>query len=123
MLNFFDYTYYPICRFYEKYDNGNPRITALCFLSVFHVLNLMSIYSIFSLVLAHKIFLNSIASAAIYIAVLVYGIRYKRLNYDVLKEKWKNMNDGDKSKKRILIICYYVISLFMTIAFITKNQW
>ena len=120
MLRFFDYVYYRTCIFYEKSgEKKSYRISALVLLSALHVLNL---FFLFQLIFT---FLNYLPNINKYIAIIPYaaflilnGVRYNKLNYDVLRERWANEDVKSYQKKGVGVVLYMLLSAVIVVVLI-----
>lgn len=126
MLRFFDYVYYKSCQFYFRHGEGSGSgISGLAFLSLIQFLNLLSIVTIFWLVFPYEFILTArdkIIVAFIYIIIIVTnGIRYNKLNYDILKDKYESEDERIQQKKQIGVIFYLVITILIVIALIFRK--
>ena len=112
MVNFFDYLYYRICKFYYKNGGSNPKITALVILALIHFFNLLSLLAIVRWIIDIKIEINKLYAIPIILLILVIdGLRYNKYNYDVLNNKWADEKLGKKIKKGYLVISYVFFSI------------
>jgi hypothetical protein len=116
MLHFFDYVYYKSCQFYDKHGEGSGAgISGLAFLSLIQFLNLLSVVTVFWLIFPYEFILTTgdkILGAFVYIVIIfINGIRYNKLNYDILKERWDNEDKKNQRKKQIGVISYILITI------------
>ena len=120
MFRFFDYVYYRTCIFYNKSgEKKSYRISGLVLLSVLQVLNLLFLFQL------TFTFLNYWPSVNKYIAVILYvvflildGIRYNKLNYDVLRKRWANEDAETYQRKGVWVVLYILLSVLLVIVLI-----
>lgn len=111
MLNFFDYTYYRVCKAYYKTKDSNPRIAGLCIITLMHFFNILSVFCLFCISIQKKIYINKIlALFVILILMILNGIRYNKLHYGILQEKWQNENADIQTKKGVMVLAYILLS-------------
>ncbi len=101
ILTFFDYVYYRVCTFYNNSGEKRSSITGLFIISLFYFFNLISVAG-FAIII-FKIDLPAINKSAFLIVniciVILNGIRYNKLKYDVLNERWGNEDEITNEKK------------------------
>jgi|CXWL01.1.fsa_nt_gi hypothetical protein len=84
MIRFFDYVYNKICKFYYKNGDKGARISSLAFLSLLQCLNLFSFFVIFGLFKYLPDNKKLIAVISYVFLLFINGIRYNKLNFDIL---------------------------------------
>lgn len=127
MLNFFDYVYYRICHLYYKTQESNPRIVGLIIIALMQSFNFISLFCIICILYQQK--LNSTKAIILISGIIILildGFRYNKLNYDVLKEKWKNENTSAQAIKGGIVLCYIILSTIICIGlaiYLGSQKW
>jgi len=82
---------------------------------------------VFSVIREKKLEINKFWFLAIYVLMLILdGVRYNRLNYPILHEKWKDEIETKKAKNQLLVLLYIFLSVFSVIAlaiFLGSRDW
>jgi hypothetical protein len=58
--------------------------------------------------------------------LVLSGIRYNKLTYAILKDRWENEEENKKSKKQLLLLLYTVASAILCIGlaiYIGGQNW
>jgi hypothetical protein len=120
MFRFFDYVYYRTCIFYNKSgEKTSYRISGLVLLSVLQVLNLLFLFQLTFTFLNYWPSLNKYIAVILYVIFLILdGIRYNKLNYDVLRERWANEDAQSYQRKGIWVVLYILLSVLLVIVLI-----
>jgi hypothetical protein len=118
--NFFDYVYYKCCQFYDRNGEGSGAgISGLALLSVFQILNLISIMAAIFQIFHYYININKFWFAVPFLALLILnGIRYNKLNYGVLSERWRSEDAIKMNKNETGVTIYMVSTVIIVIAVI-----
>jgi len=128
MLNFFDYVYYKVCRYYAKRENPNGAgISGLAVIAALQTANIMILIFLICIIIERKIVGNKLWFLGIYLLLLVAdGFRYNRLNYPVLHEKWKDELENRKIRNQLLVLFYISVSSLFAIGlaiYIGSKEW
>lgn len=114
MLRFFDYVYYTIWKFYNRYEKG-AGFKALLALVAIQSANCLSILFLISFFYLHKKIsdLEIVTFIIFFILFVLEFIRYnsKKYNYKVLNEWWGNERDNIKYPKHSLVQLYITLSI------------
>jgi len=116
MLHFFDYLYYKSCNLYAKRNPEGAGLSALPVVALFQMFNLSTVFFLFNIILEKNIPVNKlwiVASCAL--LLVLNGIRYNKLTYAILKERWDNEEENKKIKKQLLLLLYIVGSTVLCI--------
>jgi hypothetical protein len=116
-LRFFDYLYYGFRKFYGKYESG-PGFSALAVVTLTQILNILTVYILYCLITQTKANTGKLqlTSLALYISVLILNIvRYRKLDPDIIKEKWENKKEKQKIILRTLLFLYVVLSFVVCV--------
>ena len=109
MLHFFDYLYYKSCNLYAKRNPEGAGISGLSVVALFQMFNLSTVFFLFNIILDKNIHVNKLLIVAVCALLLVLnGIRYNKLTYAILKERWDN--EGKKRKLENSCCFYYILS-------------
>ena len=118
---FFDYLYYRICEFYYAHNSSSPRIAGLVILSLMYCLNFIFIYGVTSLILKRHIEFSKVSLVILYFSLLILnGIRYNKLNFDLLNKRWKGESENIKKKKQTMVMIYIAMSIISIIGLIFR---
>lgn len=120
MLQFFDYVYYIIWKFYNKYEE-NAGVRALIVLVALQLFNIMTLIYLFRDYTHMEPAIGYVKIILILIILIVPQlIRYNRkdLNYKVFDEWWGQDNNGKKHPKLIWAQLYILVS---TMAFLVTS--
>lgn len=112
MLHFFDYVYYIIWKFYNKYER-NAGIRAVTVLAGLQLFNIMTVSILYSDYRHTKSPLNKVGILLIYAILIIFEfIRYNRkdFNYKVFDEWWGKGNGGKKHPKLIWAQLYILLT-------------
>jgi hypothetical protein len=120
-FRFYDYMYYSFCRYYYKNKDDSARFTGLGTLCIIQTITLFEISALFKL--DKKLDFNETVVGLItyFLLIIINGIRYNRLNYDVLSERWNDEGEGTKEQKVISIRAYIVITIIVFIILVFIN--
>ncbi len=123
MLSFFDYVFYSICKLYMRAKDDSPEFSAICVMTLFYVLNAISIFFIFVISLGYKVTTDTWMAilACIFFFALNF-LRYNRISYHTLHEKWKNESNSIKRKKRIFVLIYLIGSTIVVLILIFRKS-
>lgn len=113
MLQFFDYLYYRACEFYRKNDKEDPAFafSGIALVSATQGLNIMSLLFSFYLIIHKTFHFGKLEAIALAIILLTFNIiRYNRIGYGLLNDRWKNEDEKIKNKKKSFVIVYIVLS-------------
>ena len=107
MLRFFDYVYYRSSKFYFDNKGTNSKISGLCIIVIMHLFNISILFFLYCIVSKTKPFISK--SIIIFLLVFFFlldGIRYNKLNYNILSDRWK---DELHANKRGTLVLLYII--------------
>ena len=114
VLHFFDYLYYKSCNLYAKRNPEGAGISGLCVVALFQMFNLSAVFFLFNIILDKNIPVSKLLILAGCILLLILnGIRYNKVTYAVLKEKWDYEEENKKIKKQLLLLLYIVGSVIL----------
>jgi hypothetical protein len=114
MLEFFDYVYYKSVKFYSKTDKAGAGITGLSVMSLMHFCNIYSIFMVVCLLVNKNIDVGKLSVLALLALLLIANfIRYNKLTYGLLKERWDNEDKKLKRRKGWLVVLYICSSFIM----------
>ena len=119
-MEFFDYVYYKLCQFYDRSKKGSGAgLSGLASLSLLQLLNLISILALLFQLSHYYIYINkSWFVIPAFALIVLNGIRYNKLNYAVLRERWKNENEITKKKSKRYVFMYVTSTIMVAIAVI-----
>jgi hypothetical protein len=110
MQSFFDYLYYKACKLYAKEDGA--ALSGVVVVAVLQMFNLLAFFFLMDIILKRKLPLNKIMVLLILaILVILNGIRYNKITYAILDEKWKNEIESKKIKHQLLVLLYVSVSV------------
>lgn len=123
---FFDYVYYRICMFYDKYEKA-AETSGLLVLTLMYAFNIFSISSIFEIILRRK-FNPGKLSIVVFLATLLVlnGMRYNKIDFASLKEKWKDENTFTRIRRGRGVLVYIIISTIICIGlaiYLGSKKW
>jgi hypothetical protein len=110
---------------YAKGNPGGAGLSALPVVALFQMFNLSTVFFLFNIILDIKIPVSKLLIVAGCALLLVLnGIRYNKLTYAILKERWDNEEENKKVKKQLLLLLYIVGSaaLFVGLALSLGGQ-
>jgi glucan phosphoethanolaminetransferase (alkaline phosphatase superfamily) len=127
MPNFFDYVYYKACNFYKKETPGSQGVSGLTIMAVVQLFHIFTCFFLITIFLKRKIHFNKLFIVGLCILLLVLnGIRYNKLTYSILKEKWDNEDRNTKQRKQALVLLYIILSIILTISlaiYVGSKDW
>ena len=101
---------------YAKRNPEGAGLSALPVVALFQMFNLSTVFFLFNIILEKNIPVNKlwiVASCAL--LLVLNGIRYNKLTYAILKERWDNEEENKKIKKQLLLLLYIVGSTVLCI--------
>jgi|SRR6185437_15572660 len=126
MLHFFDYVYYRACAFYNR--NGEQtsyKISGLVFLSALHVLNIIFFCGLINILFQFWLNIDKYLNINKYLIIIAYfilivlnGIRYNKLSYDILNKKWSKEDFKTQKRIDVAVIGYIILSIIAVIVLI-----
>ena len=123
MMIFFDYVFYRMAKVYKGTKDNSPEFAAVCLLSLLQCLNLFSIIIINWQIFHYSQTINKLVIGIIMVVwIILNAIRYNKLNYDILNEKWGNEAATTKKKKGTIVIIYILLSITLVIALIFRKS-
>lgn len=127
MFRFFDYVYYKACNFYLRENPDSVGLSGLIIIALMQVLNLLTCFFLMSIILGRKFHINKLLLIALCILLLVVnGIRYNKLTYAILKDKWDNEEENKKIKGQLLVLLYISGSAIMCVGlaiYVGSKNW
>jgi hypothetical protein len=127
MFLFFDYVFYKSCNLYAKKNPDGAGLSGLSVLVLMHVFNLLSILFLVSIILENKRFINKFLVLALFVFLfIVNGIRYNKITYVSLKERWDCEDKNRKNKRQALVLIYIIGSvalLFGLAIYLGSKAW
>ena len=109
MLHFFDYVYYRSSKFYFDNKGTSSKISGLCVIVLMHVFNVGILFFLYCAISKTKPLIRvPIILFTLIFFFLLDGVRYNKLNYEILFDKWKN--EPYPHKKGALVIIYIISS-------------
>jgi hypothetical protein len=116
MLRFFDYMQYRVCEFYLKHRGTSPEGTAIIIVALMQFLNIFSIYNLLSIITQKKLSVGKGTVLAVIVLLLfLNGWRYYKFDYGMLKKKWAEPGEQDKTRRGYWIILYIIVSIALCI--------
>jgi formate hydrogenlyase subunit 3/multisubunit Na+/H+ antiporter MnhD subunit len=126
-MDFFDYVYYKSCKFYAKTDEEGSGISGLAVIALMEGFNIFTIFILVCLFLQKKFHLGKLSMIVFAILLLIAnGIRYNKLNYGVLKERWDNEDENIRGRKGRLVVLYIIGSAILCVGlaiYIGSKKW
>ncbi len=113
MFSFFDYFYYRACKFYEEHRGTGPRFSGLFAIATMQMFNILSLIYLFCFIKKIRYVSYWPILLITLIVLLLDGFRYNKVNYDVLKAKWKNENQSKLKKLDIAVLLYFIFTLLI----------
>jgi hypothetical protein len=111
MLNFFDYLYYKACEYYSRSGEKDAAFSGLLIVAAVHSFNILSVIFIINLITHTKISVNKYYWIGVAILLLILnGIRYRKYNYTILRERWVNEEESVKKRKKTIVALYITLS-------------
>lgn len=112
MLIFFDYLYYSVRKYYSEHKESSSGFSALAVITLTHTLNILTVYFLYCLVTQTNVNISKLTGIALYFSVLILnGVRYSKLDPDIIKEKWENKKEKQKIILRTFLFLYIVLSV------------
>jgi hypothetical protein len=120
MLHFFDYVYYRVCSFYNKSgEQTSYKISGIVILTALYVLNLIFLCQLVSILFQLWFNINKYLIVIPYFMLLASnGIRYNKLNYNILNKKWGNEDPKAQQRKGLGVFLYILFSVIGVIILI-----
>src|SRR5580698_536640 len=116
MQPFFDNVYYRVCKKYKGTKDDSPEGAEVVVLSLMQCLNIFFIGGLFVQVFHLNVTLNKFTVVAFLILIIIInGIRYDKLNYDVLSERLKGEEQAVASMKANLATIYIFATILSVI--------
>jgi hypothetical protein len=115
VLNFFDYLYYCTRTFYSENKERGSGVSALAVVALMQTLNISSIYFLYCLISETRVNVSKSIIVGLYFCFIVLnGVRYSKLDPDIIKEKWEKEKDNHKIRLRTFLLIYVVLSITLS---------
>ena len=124
MSALFDYTYYKLCLHFIKQKDEGYSLAAVFALSFFHFLNITVVLVIFSVFLFGYTPSNSAPIAIVLgvIVVVLNGIRYNKLHFKILDERFNSETITRNAQRENAMIWYILITVISAIVLIARKR-
>ena len=118
-MRLFDYIYYRTYYLYfYKWKDDDPKIYAIGLISLLQFLNILTLLFFYLHLINTKIHIYRIYAVAFFFVIIAlnfYRYRDSGYNFRLLENKWKNEISIKRKIFGYLIICYIILSIFISI--------
>ena len=126
MFSFFDYVYYKACKIYAK-ENG-AALSGVVVMAALQMLNILTILFFICVALKTKGLISKLLIIILYVSLLILnGLRYNKITYSILDEKWGIEPKGEKTKHQLIAILYVCVSFILCVGLAiylgSKKDW
>ena len=126
MFSFFDYVYYKACKTYAK-ENG-AALSGVVVMAALQMLNILTILFFICVALKTKGLISKLLIIILYVSLLILnGLRYNKITYSILDEKWGMELKGEKTKHQLVVILYVCVSFILCVGLAiylgSKKDW
>ena len=116
MLTYFDYVFYKLSKLYSQKSPSSGPIGGLVVAAFLQCCLVMSIFFLIEIINREKYHVSKLIFLGVFVLIIILnGIRYNKVTYPDLDERWKNEDSGKKARKQMLVLLYIFVSFFSAV--------